>query len=206
MTLKAAAVLLLLGAAAAALAADSSLVGKWEAVVRTSSGIGKSLDLRADGTLTGSLGAMVDARYRVEGDTLITTYTDEKSGRTQEAKMKIRFDRDTLVETNLAGPGEEVRMKREGPRKEGVPPIVGTWSTPKPPGGTAYLTFTSDGDEIFRYPIKTFSGKWSSMGTLLTLSYEGTPGQISNYTIENGILTIDPGKGPPTKYRRARAE
>ncbi|MGH9442896.1 MAG: hypothetical protein ACRD16_11545 [Thermoanaerobaculia bacterium] len=200
------AALLLCGTSAVALAADSPLVGKWEAMVRTSSELGKTLELHADGTLTGSLGSMVDATYRVEDGTLITTHKDERTGQFQEAKMKIRFEGDTLVEKSPAAGAEEIRMKRETPKKAGAAPIVGTWSYPKPPRGTAYLTFTPGGNELFRYPLRTFSGKWSVIGTLLNLAYEGTPSQVSNYTIENGILTIDPGNGPPTKYRRAPTE
>jgi len=195
--------LLLSGASAVALAADSPLVGKWEAIARSHGGLGSTLELHADGTLATSLGAMVDAKYRVEGGYLITSYTDESTGKTQESKLAIRFETDMLVEKAVNNPAaSEIRMKRERAGKPGDAPIVGTWSYPAA-HGTARTTFTADGREIFRYPIRTSSGTWSAAGTLLTFGYEGRPPQTANYTLENGVLSVDSKAGTPVKYRRA---
>src|SRR5689334_6174546 len=71
-------------------AVNSPLIGEWEAVARSRGGLGATLELKADGTLVSSLGAMVDAIYRVEGGDLITTYTDESTGKSQTAKMAVR--------------------------------------------------------------------------------------------------------------------
>jgi hypothetical protein len=182
--------------------ADSPLLGKWESL-RNPNGLGTVLEFRADGTLRASFGAIVDMTYRVENGVLISSYIDERTRKSQEVRIPITISADTLIERSPDGSRPDVSMKREKGGRQGDPPIVGTWSSAQK-RGTAYTTFTSDGRQMFRYPIRVSYGKWSASDGKLTLVDEGRPSETSSYAIEGDVLSLPDATGPPAKYRRAR--
>ncbi len=82
-------------------------------------------------------------------------------------------------------------------------PIVGTWSYPHSSGATAFVTFTADGRQHVRIPMRVDGGSWVAVDGKLTLRVEGNDPVTSAYRIEHNLLTlVDDGK--EFQYRRVR--
>jgi hypothetical protein len=127
---------------------------------RTRGGIGNILEFGADGSFFETIAAMVDFKYAVTGQQLKTWFQDPKTLKVEETSVRIRFDGDMLVQEGAQGHGKDIRMKREQRGEKDAPPIVGMWSYPQYTGVPAFVTFTRDGREFFRLPMRTERGLW----------------------------------------------
>ena len=186
------------------------IVGKWESVDRSQGGIGNTLEFHADSVVTQVFGAMVDFTYRVEDARLITTFMDASTGELSEDSYGFRISGDTLIQTD-EGSGQEIRrMKRVETLKAGVPPIVGTWSYQHSAGGTAFETFTADGNLYLRRPFRTDTlGTYSAYrgDRLRMIVVDSATRRIEittfRFVIEGAELMLSPARGPQRRYNRA---
>ena len=69
--------------------ANAPLVGQWESVARTPEGVGNVLQFYPDGRVTQISASMAEAAYRLEGDRLITTWTDPATGKTADVETHV---------------------------------------------------------------------------------------------------------------------
>ena len=191
----------LLLVSAVAVAQDRALIGKWESVTRSTGGIGSTLQLSADGSLARTVGAMVDATYTFDGRTLVTTIVDPAIGKKDTTKYRVRIAGDQLTEINGGGRGVDIVMTRQTPMDITLP-LAGTWRYAHSSGATAFLTFTADGRELLRIPMRVDGGSWVAVGDQLTLNVAGNDPVTSRYRVDRDVLTlVDNGK--EFQYRRA---
>jgi len=194
-------VLLLVSAIAAA--DDRALVGRWESINRGEGGIGSTLQLNADGSLSRTVGAMTDNTYKFDGRSRLTiTSTDPETGKSVTAKFNVKIAGETLVEKNGGGRGIDIQMTRRTPL-DIARPLLGTWQYPHSSGATAFVTFTEDGRELVRVPLNVDGGSWVAVGDQLTLNVSGTDPVTSTYRADRNMLTLVEG-GKEFKYRRVK--
>lgn len=169
-------------------------------------------EFRADDTFTMSPGAVVDMRYRLEGDTL-TLSLAEATPDPHPQVLKIRFEGDRLYQRY--GDMTEVPLVRVKSGRPGDAPIIGQWKFPpsladrwkeNPPpvdlnrlnmspeqfskvavalmNGTTY-TFTRDGICRLRIAFISMTGR---------------------YDVGSGTFTLDlPNQGLPNEKERSKA-
>jgi hypothetical protein len=101
-----------------------ALVGRWDAVTRSTGGIGQIMELRADGSMTHWYAVMVEFTYVVQGSLLITSFTPATGGAVEQTTTEIRFEGDVLIQKS-AGSGTETRMTRKRAGGPHDTPIVG---------------------------------------------------------------------------------
>ena len=185
-----------------AVADDNSLVGKWESVARNDAGIGSTLQLNADGSLARTLGQMLDFTYTFDGRKLRVSSLDPDSGRAVTNTYKVRLAGDSLFERNGGGSGVDITMTRLT-RFDIARPLVGTWSYPHTSGATAFVTFTADGHEYVRIPMRVDGGSWVAADGKLTLRVDGVDPVTSTFRIDHNVLSLVEA-GKEFRYRRVR--
>jgi hypothetical protein len=103
----------------------SQLIGQWVALNRSKGGIGSIWEFKPDDTFTMSPGAIVDLRYRLEGDTL-TLSSPEAEPDPHPMVFKIRFEGDRLYQRKL-DMAEAVPLVRVKSGRPADAPIIGQW-------------------------------------------------------------------------------
>ena len=164
---------------------SSSPVGLWLGAARTQSGLGNWIEIRSDGTVQFSFGALVDGTYRMDGTSLWLSAADEQG---EVLVGDVRIDGNTAVRMPRppadAPPQETmsredhamldrmtqpITMKRLGRATPGAHPIVGTWEYMHPVGVTAQETFTAEGKTFLRVPMQTIRGTYSATAERLVV-------------------------------------
>jgi len=191
------AVVVLVGAVALACpgeAADAPepLLGRWESVTRSAGGLGQVIELRADGSMTQWIAALVELTYQLQGAQLITTFR-APSGASEVQSMTIRFEGDVMIQ-HEARSGEEITLTRKRSGGAQDPPIVGVWTMPHETGPMAYFLYSRDGRLVFRLPIRADRGGWSASGDQLTLGRGPGAGTTVRYEILGGQLALYDGQ------------
>lgn len=162
--------------------APEPLLGRWESVTRSVGGLGQVIELRADGTMTQWIAALVELTYQLQGLQLTTTFR-APSGTSEVQSMTIRFEGDVMIQRE-ARSGTETTLTRKRLGGAQDPPIVGLWTTPHETGPTAFFLYTPDGRVVFRLPIRSDRGRWSAAGNQLTLG----PGRGDATTVRYEVL------------------
>jgi hypothetical protein len=139
-----------------ATAATSGLVGTWDAITRSAGGIGGTTLFRPDGTVALVIGAMVDAKYKVDGDKF-TIYNDDPGMRFSENRI-LALAGDTAI---FSADGRVERKMRIRPGGSGV---VGVWRFTHMTGVPAYEEYTDDGFVRLRVPMQVMKGTYSVTG------------------------------------------
>jgi hypothetical protein len=147
--------------------ASSPLIGTWEAISRSSGGLGATITFAAENAMSFTMGAMVDMKYRLSGDSLFVTSTDGDL-----APARVTIANDTLVVTRE---GREQRESRVGVASAGNS-IVGVWTYKHYTGVAAYEEYTANGVLHLRVPIRTLLGKYTTAGNDAMLHLMGPGG------------------------------
>ncbi|MGH7267234.1 MAG: DUF5640 domain-containing protein [Candidatus Rokuibacteriota bacterium] len=179
-------------AVAEAPARAETLVGRWDAEARSRGGLGTWWQFRADGTVSMSLGAMVDDRYRIDGEEL-TLLPDTAHAADQTVTMRITGD-------TLTAAGQT--MRRVGGASPGDPPHVrGVWTYPHYTGIPAYVELTRDGRHLLRIPMVTQEGRFTRIGRTLRIAW--TSGDVVSMAIRlvDETLILQDGSRE-LRYRR----
>jgi hypothetical protein len=179
-----------------------ALVGRWDAVTRSTGGIGQIMELRADGSMTHWYAVMVEFTYVVQGSLLITSFAPATGGAVEQTTTEIRFEGDVLIQKSAGSGGLETRMDRKRPGGPQDPPIVGVWSYPHDTGKTAFMLYTADGRLIFRLPIRAARGRWSVSGDQLRLGPMPATTRVT-YRVEGDQLVLTDDQGKQVTYLRA---
>jgi hypothetical protein len=183
-------------AAQGAVAVPVALLGSWEAISRSEGGLGSTISFGADNTLTFTMGAMVDMRYRRSGDSLFVTGPNGDL-----APSKIAIARDTLIITRN---GHEQRESRIGVAV-GDNPLVGHWTYLHYTGVPAYEEYTADGAYHLRVPIRTLQGNYTAFGDAAMLHLMGDGGGDRNvkFSVVGDTLQLS-WDGQTSRYLRAK--
>jgi hypothetical protein len=149
-------------------ARSSPLLGTWEAVTRSVGGLGSTISFSADNTMSYTLGAMVDMKYKRARDSLYII--DPQNG---VNAFQFSIIRDTLVMINE---GREQRETRVGAPVSGADPVVGRWTYLHYTGVPAFEEYTPGGDFRLRVPIRTMQGTYAALGDSAMLHLPGQGG------------------------------
>lgn len=179
-------------------AAQSPLVGRWDAETRSNGGLGIWFELADQGACQQTVGAMVDATWTLEGEGLTVTIPTP-SGPPIVQHASVSFEGPMLMQVFE---GQPKRLMRWGPAPA-TPSLVGVWSYPHPTGGTAYEEYTQNGRMLFRLPIKTTSCRWTVDADRLALTV-GNQSTKSRWRIAGDRLTMEADAESRT-FRREQA-
>jgi hypothetical protein len=152
----------------AAPARSTPLIGTWEAVTRSAGGLGSTISFESDNSMSFTLGAMVDMKYRRARDSLYII--DPANGINA---FKVSILRDTLVMVNQ---GKEQRETRVSAPLKGADPVIGRWTYLHYTGVPAFEEYTPGGDFRLRVPIRTLQGTYVTMGDSAMLHLPGPGG------------------------------
>jgi hypothetical protein len=144
------------------------LIGTWEAVTRSAGGLGSTISFESDNSMSFTLGAMVDMKYRRARDSLYII--DPANGINA---FKVSILRDTLVMVNQ---GKEQRETRVSAPLKGADPVIGRWTYLHYTGVPAFEEYTPGGDFRLRVPIRTLQGTYVTMGDSAMLHLPGPGG------------------------------
>jgi hypothetical protein len=184
--------------AQAVVAVPAALLGSWEAMSRSESGLGSTITFAPDNALTFTMGAMVDMSYHRSGDSLFVTGPDGDL-----APAKVVFVHDTLVVTRN---GREQRETRIGPSvSSSGNPLVGSWTYLHYTGVPAYEEYTATGAYHLRVPIRTLQGNYTAFGDAAMLHLMGDGGGDRNvkYSVVGDTLQLS-WDGQKSRYLRAK--
>jgi hypothetical protein len=163
---------LLIASVAVAQTDEQRIVGKWAADSRTKGGLATLLIFSNAGAITNVFGVLVDFKYRVEGNTINTTFTDGETGKVEKFSKPYKIVGDKLTE-NPDDPTNRVEMKRVGTAKPGAPAIVGVWTYKHYVGTMAMMQYTSGGLAQLSVPMQTSVGRYKILNNELTIEFEG---------------------------------
>jgi len=149
-------------------ARSTSLIGTWEAVTRSAGGLGSTISFAPDNSMSFTLGAMVDMKYKRARDSLYII--DPANG---VNAFRVSILRDTLVMVNQ---GKEQRETRVGAPLKGADPVVGRWTYLHYTGVPAFEEYTPGGDFRLRVPIRTLQGTYATMGDSAMMHLPGPGG------------------------------
>jgi len=149
-------------------ARTTPLIGTWEAVTRSAGGLGSTISFESDNSMSYTLGAMVDMKYKRARDSLYII--DPANGINA---FRIAILRDTLVMVNQ---GKEQRETRVGAPLKGADPVIGRWTYLHYTGVPAFEEYTPGGDFRLRVPIRTLQGTYVTMGDSAMLHLPGPGG------------------------------
>jgi hypothetical protein len=149
-------------------ARSTSLIGTWEAVTRSAGGLGSTISFAPDNSMSFTLGAMVDMKYKRARDSLYII--DPANG---VNAFRVSILRDTLVMVNQ---GKEQRETRVGAPLKGADPVIGRWTYLHYTGVPAFEEYTPGGDFRLRVPIRTLQGTYATMGDSAMMHLPGPGG------------------------------
>ena len=149
-------------------ARSTPLIGTWEAVTRSAGGLGSTISFDPDNSMSFTLGAMVDMKYKRARDSLYII--DPANGINA---FRISILRDTLVMVNQ---GQEQRETRVGAPLKDADPVIGRWTYLHYTGVPAFEEYTPGGDFRLRVPIRTLQGTYVTLGDSAMLHLPGPGG------------------------------
>jgi hypothetical protein len=174
---------------------STTLVGTWEAVTRSVGGLGSTISFAADNTMSYTLGAMVDMKYKRARDSLYII--DPQNG---VNAFQFSIIRDTLVMINE---GREQRETRVSAPVSGADPVVGRWTYLHYTGVPAFEEYTAGGDFRLRVPIRTMQGTYAALGdsAMLHLPGQGGGDRAVRFAVAGDTLQLI-WSGQTTRYVR----
>lgn len=185
--------------ATAVTASTPNLAGTWDAITRSYGGIGSTTLFSPDSTFTLVLGAMVDMKYRIEGNKF-TFFSDQPGNQSSETQT-LTFVGGRPV---LSGNGCSRKLKR----LDAATPdsgLVGRWQSMHMTGVPAYEEYTADGLTRLRVPIQVQKGSYSITGNTVAF-HTLTPRRedwSAQFSLKGDTLTFSNAAGQH-QYLRAR--
>ncbi len=171
----------------------AGIVGRWFSLERSKGGIGGLCEFRSDGAVDYSIGAVVDASWRIENNQLILppATTD---GPEQKYTLKWLGDNKLRLETE----GTVTVLARVGDRPNARKPIIGEWLEKREMSGLnleAHWLIYEDGKMLFIMPIKIQHGTYTVSGSSLFLKVPGLEKPEFRFKILDNSLTLSDAEG-----------
>jgi hypothetical protein len=183
----------------------SKLVGRWRSLETSQGGIGALLEFHADGSVDFSPGAVVEARYRMEGNQLILP-SDTKGG--PEQKMTVEFageDKLHLGPTgNNAAQAKSVELVRRGVRPDPSNLLIGEWNGTRDFDGHQVemrWLFYPTGKSLLLIPFYTDHGRFAVEGAKIRFDLPREKLPAGNFELNDDVLKL-PGRKSVSPYAR----
>jgi hypothetical protein len=176
-----------------------ALVGTWDAITRSHGGLGQTALFAPDHTVALVLGAMVDMKYKLEGDKL-TVYSDNPRDRFSQTNS-LTLVGDTAI---ILSRGNSLRMVRL-PTSNPVSGLVGGWRYMHYTGVPGYDEYAQDGSMRLRVPIQVQRGLYSVAGNKISFLILAPAREEwdAEFAITGDTLSVQ-ARGQKHLYLRAR--
>jgi len=161
------------------------------------------LEFRAGGVVDFSPGAIVELRYRVEGDQLVLPPATIGGPEQRETLTWLNDDRIRLRSATAADPGEE--FARQGARANAAEPIVGEWIGSRDMAGRKMKVmyfFAPSGEGLFLIPFVTGSGSYALDHDTIHLALPNRAPADMTMKIEGDVLTFTTSDAHETRFKR----
>lgn len=182
---------------------NNNIIGKWESVNRSNTGIGSSYIFYPDGKFKFITGAMIDYIYHKDNNRLITTFVNVFTKEVTKDTSFIEIKGDTLYQQKTNDGENKYKIytrAKEDNREKGVG-LTGKWKSQNQAGQTAYYEFQEDGVLYFRLPYEIKIGNFRINGNKITFD-RGDRERTENFKIENNFLTITGNSGSEQTYHK----
>ena len=183
----------------------ASIYGNWESVA-SKGGQRMMIKLKPDFSFILQTDLSADYSYIIKGDTMITKFKNENSGRLIIDTMKIKLKKDTLISVfKRNGKQEITTMVKTYRDKNKKPKIAGNYTWIYPNGKTAFSKFTKDGHWLFRLPIQNVNGKYTINKDIITFTYEypDTTKEMKKFWLKGKLLVLtDVKTGVQSMYKK----
>jgi hypothetical protein len=183
------------------LSADDSatkLLGRWRSLETSKGGIGAMFEFRKDGVVDYSPGAVVEMKYRIEGDQLVLPPATIGG---PELKETMEWSGNDKLRLKASG-GVWVELARQGPAPDVKNPIVGEWTSSSEMAGktmqSRYLFYPA-GKGFLLIPFLKQSGTYSIHGESIRLELPGRDPVEGKFKVDGDMLVIP---GPNTGESR----
>jgi hypothetical protein len=183
------------------LAQSPPVAGRWRSLVTSNGGIGAIFDFHTNGTLDFSPGAVVESKYRIEGNELISPPATLQG---PEIRQTIEWTGDDILRL-LAGKDATTELTRQGPRSNSANPILGEWTGKREISGQSLTTrwfFYPGGKSLFLLPFTTIHGQYSTTGTSMRLELPNCPAVEGQFRLDGDVLSIPGLDGNTERYAR----
>ncbi|MBS1799902.1 MAG: lipocalin family protein [Acidobacteria bacterium] len=187
----AAALLLLLLFHSARQSPSASIVGRWRSLETTKGGIGAMYEFHSDGIADFSLGAVVEAQWRIENNQLVLP-PDTVGG--AERKSTLKWHDDNNVNLSDGSP-VGIALTRVGVRADERNPIIGEWTLNQEMAGRtleSHWLFYGSGRSLFLMPFKTEHGTYKVSGSALHIEASGTKTDYKFELTDNHLTLYEP--------------
>jgi hypothetical protein len=174
------------------------LVGRWRSAETSSGGLGAMFEFFKDGTFNFSAGAVVETKYRIEGNQLILP-----SGTINGPEQRLTME--WVNADHMVLNGSET-LSRQGTSHDTTNPIVGEWTAPRETGGVKSEVrwfFEPDGTGLLLYPFKWQKGSYSVKNGTIRIEYPGSQPVEGPFRFDGTLLTI-PSSGKTGKSQLKR--
>jgi hypothetical protein len=155
--------------------AGENIAGTWSSVARTKGGLGRQWNFGTDGTVVFTFGAVVDFHYELEGDKLRMRLVGPSADATAAPILERYIVRGDELTVEPIAAGEKQVMKRVGPARKGLDPIIGQWMYKHYTGGMATFRYGANNRVQLTVPIQTVTGTYKIVGDALSISFPGKP-------------------------------
>ena len=180
--------------------APVGLTGRWRSAETSTGGLGVMFEFRSDGTLSFSIGAVVEMKYRIEGNQLIFPPGSTKGPEQHQTMQWVDAD-------HLLLNGSET-LSRQGAPHDPADPILGEWTAPREIAGVrseVRFVFEPGGKSLLLFPFKWQKGRYLVKGSTIRIEYPDAygPPVEGPFHVEGELLTIpSSGKAGESQLRR----
>ncbi len=183
---------------------DSNIIGRWESVNRSNTGIGSSYVFYSDGNFDFITGAMIDYIYHIKNDRLITTFVNVFDKLVKKDTSFIEIRSDTLYQKKISnGKITNKVYTRVNPDGGNKLSIIGKWKSKNVAGQTAFYNFTEDGVLYFRLPFKIKKGTFTIKGNNISFNFQNRT-TSENFRIKDEFLTVFNDEGSEQTYHKIK--
>jgi hypothetical protein len=178
-------------------AGQTAPIGRWRSMETSAGGIGAMCEFRDDGTFRFSPGAVVEMKYRIEGDKLI--FPPGTNGGPEQRQSMHWVNADRLILESLT-------LSRQGTTPDAKNPILGEWTAPREVSGAKMEVryfFGSEGKTLLLAPFAWQNGVYTVKDSTIRMEFPGAPPVEGPFHIDGDVLTL-PNAGRAGESRMKR--
>ncbi len=187
--------------ASAQQSSSSGIVGRWFSLETSKGGIGEVCEFRSDGTVDYSLGAVVEAPWRIENKQLILPPATTDGA---EQKYTLKWLGDNKLSLEIEGYVTD--LARVGDRSDAGNPIIGEWIESRKMGDhnlEARWLFYPRGEMLLLIPFAIQHGSYTVSGSAIHLNIPGLKKPEFRFKLVDNLLTLSaPEDGHESHYAR----